>query len=55
MCIEYKGYVIYLINYGWRIKDTNYSPATLEEAMEIVDSIVDSEEVYHEKHNKPEA
>ena len=45
MCIQYKGYVIYLINYGWRIKGTDYAIATLKEAMEMVDEIVDSEGV----------
>lgn len=39
MSIQYKGYVIYLVNYGWRIKDTNYSPATLEEAIELIDEM----------------
>jgi hypothetical protein len=39
MSIQYKGYVIYLVSYGWRIKDTNYSPATLAEALEIIDGM----------------
>lgn len=39
MSIQYKGYVIYLVNYGWRIKGTNYYPATLEEALEIIDEM----------------
>ena len=39
MSIQYKGYVIYLVNYGWRIKDINYSLPILEEAIELIDEM----------------
>jgi hypothetical protein len=33
----YKGFIIFITSYGWRIKGTGIITATQEEAMEIID------------------